>query len=500
MVTIPRDVQKTLLLRIARRELLEHGFVPDFPPEALSQAESVTEADGPYDGDVRDLRDLAWCSIDNDDSLDLDQLSVAEALPDGRVRVLVAVADVSAVVPPGSPIDAYASANTTSVYLPPRVFPMLPERLSTDVTSLREGRDRLAVVVEMIVDGEGEVDAGSVYRAVVRNHAKLAYPSVADWLEGEGEMPEAIGGVPGLEAGLRLQDRTAALLKEYRHKRGALELDTIEVKARFDGDAVVGLDADERNRAKEIIEDFMIAANGVVARTLAERGFPVVRRVVRSPERWPRIVDMARAVGARLPAEPDPKALHAFLVERRDADPVRFPDLSLAIVKLLGRGEYVASFPGEGKDGHFGLAASDYTHSTAPNRRYPDLITQRLLKAALAGRGVPYARSELEDLAAHCTKKGNDVQKVERMLRKAAAACLLEGQIGRKFKGIVTGAAAKGTWVRIEHPPVEGRVVRGANGMDVGDFVMVKLVHTDPERGHIDFVRAKAPYRERRRR
>jgi exoribonuclease-2 len=347
------------------------------------------------------------------------------------------------------------------------------------------------VVVETTVDGDGATGASSVYRAVVRNQAKLAYPSVGAWLEGDIGMPAEVAAFPGLADGLRLQDQVAQRLKSYRHEQGALELETLEVRARFDGDTVSGLVAEVRNRAREIIEDFMIAANGVIARFLEGRGFPVMRRVVRSPERWQRIVDIAFANGDRLPAEPDAKALHAFLVRRRAADPLRFPDLSLSVIKLMGRGEYVAGFPGGDETGHFGLAVSDYTHSTAPNRRYPDLITQRLLKAALAGQPVPYGRGQLESLASHCTRKEDDAQKVERLLRKAAAACLLEGQIGREFEGLVTGAALKGTWVRIFDPPVEGRVTRGAEGLDVGDRVRVKLIHTDPERGYIDFARAR---------
>jgi VacB/RNase II family 3'-5' exoribonuclease len=490
MMSVPREPQRALLLRVARNEMLLRGFEPDFPAPALAEAESVAVPRAPFEAEVRDLRDLTWCSIDNDDSRDLDQLTVALPLPGGGVKVMVAVADVSLLVTAGSAVDAHAAANTTSIYTPPQNFPMLPERLSTDLTSLGLGEDRLAVIVETAVDGEGGIGASSVYRAVVRNHAKLAYPSVGAWLEGSGDMPAAVTAVPGLPDGLRLQDQVTQRLKTYRHEHGALELETIEVRARFDGDAVSELKAEGRNRAKEIIEDFMIAANGAIARFLEGHGFPVMRRVVRSPERWQRIADIALEHGGRLPAEPDAKALHDFLVQRRAADPLRFPDLSLSVIKLLGRGEYVASFPGAEVDGHFGLAVSDYTHSTAPNRRYPDLITQRLLKAALAGQPAPYGREQLETLASHCTQKEDDAQKVERLLRKAAAACLLDGQIGREFDGIVTGASPKGTWARIFDPPVEGRIEQGSSGLDVGDRVRLKLIHTDPERGFIDFARA----------
>jgi VacB/RNase II family 3'-5' exoribonuclease len=489
-MSIPREPQRALLLRVARQEMLLRGLEPDFPAPALAEVESLAAPRAPFQAEVRDLRDLAWCSIDNDDSLDLDQLTVALPLPGGGVRVMVAVADVSILVASGSAVDAHAAANTTSIYTPPQNFPMLPERLSTDLTSLGLGEDRLAVVVETAVDGDGGTGESSVYRAVVHNQAKLAYASVGAWLEGTGGMPAAVGAVPGLADCLRLQDQVAQRLKTYRHQHGALELETIEVRTQFDGDTVSGLMAEGRNRAREIIEDFMIAANGALARFLEGHGFPVMRRVVRSPERWQRIADIAFEHGGRLPAEPDAKALHDFLVRRRAADPLRFPDLSLSVIKLLGRGEYVASFPGGDVTGHFGLAVSDYTHSTAPNRRYPDLITQRLLKAALAGQPAPYGREQLETLAAHCTRKEDDARKVERLLRKAAAACLLDGQIGREFDGIVTGASPKGTWARIFDPPVEGRITERSQGLDVGNRVRVKLIHIDPERGFIDFARA----------
>ena len=488
-MSVPKEQQRALLLRVARQAMIERGLQPDFSAAALAEVKRLASPGDGHAPGARDQRALLWCSIDNDDSRDLDQLTVAEPLAGGSARILVAVADVSATVEPGSAVDDHACANTTSVYTPPQNFPMLPDRLSTDLTSLNPAEDRLAMVIEMVVDGDGAGGTPSIYRAVVRNQAKLAYSSVGSWLEGEGQMPAAVGAVPGLADNLRLQDRVARRLKTYRHEHGALELETVEVRARFDGDAVSGLAAEKRNRAREIIEDFMIAANGTIARFLDGRRFPVMRRVVRSPERWQRIVDIALHLGERLPAAPDARALHGFLVKRRAADPLRFPDLSLAVIKLLGRGEYVASFPGEEVTGHFGLAVTDYTHSTAPNRRYPDLITQRLLKAALAGIEVSCSRDQLTALASHCTLKEDDAQKVERLLRKAAAACLLSDRLGQEFDGIVTGASPKGTWVRIFDPPVEGRVEQGREGLDVGDRVRVKLVHTDPQRGFIDFAR-----------
>ena len=486
MSTAPEG-QRELLLRVARRAMIERGLQPDFPPAAIKEAEALTEnANGAR---ATDLSALAWCSIDNDDSRDLDQLTVAEALPNGAAKIMIAVADVSAAVTPGSALDAHAAINTTSVYTPPRNFPMLPERLSTDLTSLNPGEKRLSLVVEMTVDASGAVTASRVFQARVLNHAKLAYRGVGAWLEGKGELPAAAAAVPGLGDNLKLQDAVAQKLKTRRHEHGALELDTIEVHAQFDGDTVSGLEADLRNRAKELIEDFMIAANGTIARFLESNNMPVLRRVVNSPERWSRIVELAKTLGGSLPATPDAPALNAFLLARRTADPLRFPDLSLSVIKLMGKGEYAATFPGQGVTGHFGLAVSQYTHSTAPNRRYPDLITQRLVKAAIAKARSPYEPAALTALATHCTKQEDAAQKVERLLRKSAAACMLASHIGEEYDGLVTGAGDKGTWVRVFSPPVEGRIEQGHAGLDVGDRVRVKLVHTDAERGFIDFAR-----------
>jgi exoribonuclease-2 len=485
-MSVHPDEQHDLLVRVARDAMIEYGLEPDFPSRAMAEAGALTDA-SPDGAGATDLRGLLWCSIDNDDSLDLDQLTVAEGEASGGIRVLVAIADVSAAVEPGSAIDAHAGVNTTSVYTPARIFPMLPDRLSTDLTSLNAGEDRLAVVVGMTVGTDGALVAEDVHRALVRNHAKLAYPSVGSWLQGEGETPPPLAAVPGLAENLKLQHAAAQRLRARRRAQGALDLETLEVHARFDGGAVSGLAVEPRDRAKELIEDFMIAANGVVARYLAGKRFPVLRRVVHEPERWQRIVDLADSHGFTLPGEPDAPSLNAFLEERRAADPERFPDLSLAIVKLLGSGEYEATRPGEPIDGHFGLAVTHYAHSTAPNRRYPDLITQRLVKAALAGAPSPYSGERLEELAAHCTRQEDQAQKVERRVRKSAAACFLAERIGERFEGFVTGASPKGTWVRTLDPPVEGRVVDGADDLDVGDAVHVRLVDADPERGFIDF-------------
>jgi VacB/RNase II family 3'-5' exoribonuclease len=477
------------LRAIARRVMRERGLEPDFSPAAVAETGAITKPADERDPAIRDLRHLLWASIDNDDSRDLDQLSVAEAGGD-TVTILVAVADVDAVVRKGSAIDGHAQANTTSVYTAAEVFPMLPEKLSTDLTSLGEGEERLALVVEMAIAADGALARGDVYRARVVNHAKLAYSAVAAWLDGTGPAPPRVAAVPGLDGRLRLQDRVAQAMKDLRHRHGALSLETLEPRAVFDGDMLADLLPDETNRAKALIEDFMIAANGVAAKLLEARGFPSLRRVLQPPERWERIVELAAGTGERLPPSPDARALEVFLAARRRAAPARFADLSLSVVKLLGSGEYVLEPPGGVPDGHFGLAVRDYTHSTAPNRRFPDLITQRLLKAALAGQTAPYTDAELVALARHCTEQEDSAAKVERQVRKSAAALLLQARIGERFDAVVTGSSAKGTWVRVLRPPVEGMVVRGAEGLDVGDRVRVELLHTDIERGFIDFARA----------
>jgi exoribonuclease-2 len=367
---------------------------------------------------------------------------------------------------------------------------MLPEKLSTDLTSLGEGVDRLAIVIELVVQPDGDVTDSNVSRAVVRNHAKLAYNGVAAWLDGKAPAPARVAAVPGMDEQLRIQDRVAHQLRKRRAERGALSLETIEARAVFDDGVLQDLVPEGRNRAKDLIEDLMIGANGVTARYLDRKGFPSLRRVLRSPERWARIVALAESLGERLPPEPSNAALEAMLMARRAADPSRFADLSLSVVKLLGRGEYVLERPGQTIDGHFGLALRDYTHSTAPNRRFPDLLTQRLLKAAMSGASVPYSIQELAALATHCTEQEDHATKVERRVRKSAAALLLSTHVGERFDAFVTGASPKGTYVRIAHPAAEGKIVRGAEGLGVGDRVQVELVHTDFEHGYVDFARA----------
>ena len=487
------DTQDRALLQdIARRAMVERGLLPDFSAAALAELGRMQTA-AVTDGEpARDLRGLLWASIDNDDSLDLDQLTVAEALPGDGVKIMVAVADVDTLVADGSAIDEHARHNTTSVYTAAETFPMLPEKLSTNLTSLNLGEERLSFVIEVMIGADGSLQGSDVYRARVRNHAKLAYDGVAAWLEGGGTVPEAITAVDGLAENLRIQDEAAQSMRNLRHLQGALSLETIEARPIFEGDKISGLKAEERNRAKDVIEDFMIAANGVVARYLASRSFPSIRRVVRTPERWDRIVEIAAEHKFTLPGVPDAKALEKFLTEAQAADPLRFPDLSLAVIKLLGAGEYVAELPGDTSPGHFGLAVKDYTHSTAPNRRYTDLITQRLLKAALEGRPSPYNGDELDALATHCTHEENAANKVERQVAKSAAALLLESRIGEQFDAIVTGAADKGTWVRLLAAPVEGKLARGFEGLDVGHRVCVQLISVDVGRGFIDFQRVGA--------
>jgi VacB/RNase II family 3'-5' exoribonuclease len=489
MTTIKANEEqhRAILQSIARRAMIARGLLPDFSPEALAELDRIQAAAAAKDESIRDLTHLLWASIDNDDSRDLDQLTVAEVMPGAKIKVLVAVADVDSLVKKGSAIDDHARYNTTSVYTAAMNFPMLPEKLSTDLTSLNFQADRLSLVIEMMIGPDGSVRDSQIYRARVRNHAKLAYNSTAAWLEGTGAVPEAVAAVRALDENLRTQDRAAQSLRKLRHIHGALSLETIKAKPIFDGDRLRNIEVENKNRATDIIEDFMIAANGITARYLTSHKFPSIRRVVREPKRWDRIVEIAGEHNYRLPAHPDPKALDEFLMKEKAADPLRFPDLSLAVIKLLGAGEYIAELPGDTAPGHFGLAVRDYAHSTAPNRRYPDLLTQRLLKAAMEGDPWPYSKDDLDALAKHCTEEEDSADKVERQVDKSAAALLLESRISEQFDAIVTGASDKGTWVRLLPMPVEGKLVKGFNGLDVGDRVRVQLISIDVERGFIDF-------------
>jgi VacB/RNase II family 3'-5' exoribonuclease len=468
------------LMQLARRVLREHGFEPDLPPGIVD----TIAAHDPVDH-VRDLRDLPWSSIDNEESRDLDQIEVAEALPDGAIRVRVGIADVDALVPKGSPIDQLARRNSVTLYTGVHVFPMLPEELSTDRTSLLEDTEHLAVVTEMVVHPDGSLDTAKtqIYPARVANQAKLVYERVGAWLEGAGPPPDD----PAIAAQVTLQDQVAQRLRALRRQLGALDLQTVEARPVIAHGTVADLVVPQQNRARQLVQDLMVAVNGATAQYLEDRQRSSIRRVVVKPRRWDRIVGIAADLGTQLPDEPSAPALSDFLTARRRADPARFTDLSLSIVKLLGPGLYVLQRGGDPDVGHFGLAVQDYQHSTAPNRRYPDLIAQRLLKAAAAGAPAAYTDDELLALAAHCTEREDAARKVERTMRKIAAAILLSSRIGESFHAVVTGASNKGTYVRLLHPPAEGRVVRNERGLDVGDHVTVELLATDPGRGFIDF-------------
>jgi exoribonuclease II len=483
----------THLHQIAVEAMRSRGLLPTFAPQVLQEAEAARHTVPEHNSTILDLRHLTWFSIDNDDTRDLDQLSVAEPLAGGATRLLVAVADVDAKVAPGGAVDDHAAANTTSVYTAAGIFPMLPEVLSTDLTSLHEGQERLAVVVDMQVAAEGTVSESTIYRALVLNRAKLTYDATSKWLDGSAPAPPQIASVPGLEDQVRLHDAVAKQLRQWRQTRGALTVNTISARPVFRNGLLTDLQPDEKNRAKDLIADLMIAANGTTARFLVEKGFPSLRRFLQAPRRWDRIVLLAASHGVQLPAAPDALALDRFLSARRLADPAGFADLSLAVVKMLGSGEYAAApagATGTSGPGHFGLAVNDYAHSTAPNRRFPDLVTQRLLKAALAGEPPPYSAEQLTEIAKHCTLQEDNASKVERQVLKAAGAWLLQGRIGDVFDAIVTGAAAKGTFVRISSPLLEGRVVRGFEGLDVGDTLRVRLLSVDAEKSFIDFERA----------
>ena len=488
----------THLHQIAVEAMRSRGLLPVFSPQALQEAEAARHSVPERNGDIRDLRHLTWFSIDNDDTRDLDQLSVAEALPAGAARLLVAVADVDCLVRPGGAVDGHAGANTTSVYTAAGIFPMLPEMLSTDLTSLHERQERLAVVVDMQVAADGTVSGSVIYRALVFNHAKLTYDAVSAWLDGAAPAPLQMASVPGLEAQVRLHDVLAGKLRLWRQSRGALNVNTISARPVFKDGQLVDLQPDEKNRAKDLIADLMIATNGATARFLMDKGFPSIRRFLQAPRRWDRIVALAASHDVELPEQPDALALDRFLSAQRAADPAGFADLSLAVVKMLGSGEYVAAeavaggeaTAGGNGQGHFGLAINDYAHSTAPNRRFPDLVTQRLLKAALTGEAPPYSADQLAEIARHCTLQEDNASKVERQVLKAAGAYLLHDRIGDVFDALVTGAAAKGTFVRICSPLLEGRVVRGFEGLDVGDSARVRLLAVDAEKSFIDFERA----------
>ena len=477
------------LQAVAKTVVQQHGFQPDFAPEVQQQLQQL-RANPPLiaaGATVRDLRSLLWSSIDNDTSRDLDQIEVAERLPNGDVKVLIGIADVDAFVPKQSAIDRHAAREATTVYTGIRNFPMLPEELSTGKSSLLENQDRLSVVIEFVVDPSGHVSGGEVYRALVRNQAQLQYNSIGAWLEGAAAAPPKVAASADLQAQLRLQDEVAQKLRSRRYENGALDLQTDEVYPLVLNAQVVDVVNQQKNHATELIEDFMIAANGVVARLLDK--VSSLRRIVKQPERWDRIVQLAAGYGEKLPATPDSKALNDFLVKRSTADPDHFADLSLSVIKLIGPGEYVLERPGDPEAGHFGLAVQDYTHSTAPNRRFADIVTQRIIKSLLASQPNPYSDDELSAIAANCTARGDAARKVEREMAKRMAAVAMQNRIGATFDAIVTGATPKGTFVRVAQPRVEGLLAQGQQGVDVGDKLRVKLIRTDVQHGFIDFAR-----------
>ena len=479
--------QETRFDRQAAQAMTENGFEPDLPPAALDQLHEIEQTIPSVAADIRDLRAMLWSSIDNATSRDLDQIEWAEALPNGDIRVLVGIADVDSVVPKGSPIDQHASRNTVTVYTQSKIFPMLPEELSTGITSLNQNNDRLAVVADMIVKENGDVPESTFYRAIVRNRAKLAYEDLGAWLDGSGEMPATVTETAGLKEQIELQKQAAERLRAYRQAKGALEFESIESEAVVEDGVVKGIRSVVPNAARRLIENFMVAANVEMAEFLENHNSVSLRRVVKMPRQWDGIRKIAMEFGDNLPEEPDQPALAAFLEKRRNADPDHFPDLSLSIIKLIGSGEYVVQREGEDAGGHFGLAVQDYAHSTAPNRRFTDIVVQRLVKAIIAGKGAPYTGDELDAIAAHCNDQEKAARKVERKMRKIVAASVMKRHVGETFGAIVTGVTPSGTFARILRPPVDGRITKGEHGLEVGEKIDVRLLAANPNNGFIDF-------------
>jgi len=473
---------------IARQVMLDHGFQPDFPPPVQQQLAQLKPTQPTAQNGLRDLRHLLWSSIDNDTSKDLDQIEVAEPLPNGDTKILIGIADVDTDVPRNTPIDQHASAQGTTVYTGVRNFSMLPEALSTGLTSLLENQDNASIIIEYVVSGDGHVKSSDLYRALVRNRAQLTYSGAGGWLENTAPPPPKVAASSDLQAQLKLQNTVAQALRRQRYQHGALNIETIEMRPILINDRVADVVKQEKNLATELIEDFMIAANEVVARALLN--VSSIRRVVKTPERWDRIVQLAAEQGGHLPTNPDSKALNDFLMQRKAADPTHFADLSLAVIKLMGPGEYILERPGDTLVGHFGLAVQDYTHSTAPNRRFADLVTQRLIKSFVQKETNPYSDSELDAIAKTCTEREDAARKVEREMSKRIAAAALADRVGQSFDAVVTGANSKGTFVRVLKPHVEGMLVQGYQGLDVGDTLRVKLLRTDVQKGYIDFAKA----------
>ncbi len=480
--------QGNWLTERAHQAMMENGFEPEFSAAVFDQLNQIGKNGEPApDPSVQDLRSLLWSSIDNRRSRDLDQIEWAEKLPNGDIRVLVGIADVDASVAKGSPIDDHAKQNTVTVYTESKIFPMLPEELSTDKTSLNEGFDRLAVVADMTIKENGDVPESTFFRSLVRNHAKLAYEDIGEWLDNGGQIPDKLVRVAGLRQQIELQREAAKRLQAYRRAKGALEFESIEAAAVVEDGEIKGLKSVETNSARKLIENFMVAANVEMAEFLEARGSMSLRRVVKTPQRWDGIVRIAAEYGENLPEIPDQPALAAFLEKRRAADPVHFPDLSLSIVKLIGSGEYVVERPGEDTGGHFGLAVRDYAHSTAPNRRFTDIVVQRLVKAVISNQPSAYTADELETIATHCNDQEHAARKVERKMRKVVAATVMQRHVGEHFDAIVTGVTPSGTFARILRPPVDGRIEQGERGLNVGEKINVRLLSADPRTGFIDF-------------
>ena len=478
------------LVRDAHELMRERGLEPVIPDPAEREVRSLPALPDTHGQQISDLRHLLWSSIDNPESRDLDQVEYAERLDDGDIRLLIGISNVAARVARDSAIDRHARTNTVTVYTGVAVFPMLPERLSTDLTSLNQAEDRLAVVIELHISPSGNVLRSNVFRAWLHNHSKLDYETVGAWLERDGGRVGELSRDTALEQQVRWQAEAAQRMEQRRSRAGALNFESVEARPVVRDGRVVDIALVQANRARELIENLMVAANIAMAAFLVEHNVPAIRRVVRTPKRWDRIVEIAAGLGDRLPAQPDSRALSEFLARRQQADPAGYLELSLTVMKLLGSGEYALDRPGDqDSEGHFGLAVAEYTHSTAPNRRYPDLIIQRLARAVLAGEPVPYSEQELDAIARHCTMQEDAARKVERTMRKKAAAVLLSDRIGQQFPAIVTGASDKGTYVRLLRPPVEGRVVRGMEGLDVGERTRVRLLSVNVARGHIDFAR-----------
>jgi VacB/RNase II family 3'-5' exoribonuclease len=484
----PRHSSHNIDLRaLANTVAAKNGFLTVWELDCLAQVKEI-EKDLPARTQTgKAMGDLLWSSIDNNDSKDLDQIEYAEQLPGGDVRVLVGIADVDTFVPKGSPIDLHAAKNTTSVYTGIVIFPMLPDDLSSDLTSLRQDQDRAAIIMDMTVAKDGTIKSSEFYRASVCNKAKLAYAAVGRWFDGEAKQPSKDVAVDGLQEQLTLQRTESNRFHAVRARTGSLNLYTIEAQPVMADGKVVDIIVTDQNPARDLIENFMVAANSAMARFLDQHGSISIRRIVKSPKRWPRIVELAGQYGFKLPTEPDGRALNDFLAQRKLKDPEHFPDLSLSVVKLLGRGEYTVVKSGQSHDGHFGLGIQDYTHSTAPNRRYADLVTQRLVKAIIDGKPCPYTEAELDEIAKNCTQREDAANIVERFMRKAAAAVLLSNSIGETFDAIVTGVKEDGTYARMLKPPAEGRIVQNERGLDVGDKVRVRLLSVEPEKAFIDF-------------